>query len=90
LRCKRDWCSLFKHINKSRKKGAGLFFFAKHLNKTVPFFAYPSWSTVRSRFWKNEAVAPEAANTYGSENLARMSKGLAPHLLKLVSVLCFR
>ncbi|MCL6703960.1 DUF637 domain-containing protein [Pseudomonas sp. T1.Ur] len=38
----------------------------------------PSWSTVRSRFWKNEAVAPEAANTYGSENLARMSKGLAP------------
>ncbi len=38
----------------------------------------PSWSTVRSRFWKNEAAAPSAANTYGQENLDRMSKGLAP------------
>ncbi|SEJ84016.1 DUF637 domain-containing protein [Pseudomonas sp. NFACC07-1] len=38
----------------------------------------PSWSAVRSRFWKNEAAAPSAANTYGPENLDRMSKGLAP------------
>ena len=38
----------------------------------------PSWSAVRSRFWKNEAAAPNAANTYGPENLDRMSKGLAP------------
>jgi len=38
----------------------------------------PSWSAVRSRFWKNEASAPDAANTYGPENLDRMSKGLAP------------
>jgi len=38
----------------------------------------PSWSAVRSRFWKNEASAPDAASTYGSENLDRMSKGLAP------------
>lgn len=38
----------------------------------------PSWSAVRSRFWKNEAAGPNAANTYGPENLDRMSKGLAP------------
>lgn len=38
----------------------------------------PSWSAVRSRFWKNESAAPDAAKTYGSENLDRMSKGLAP------------
>lgn len=38
----------------------------------------PSWSAVRSRFWQNEASAPDAASTYGSENLDRMSKGLAP------------
>ncbi|WP_454846395.1 two-partner secretion domain-containing protein [Pseudomonas farris] len=38
----------------------------------------PSWSAVRSRFWKNESTAPDAANTYGPENLDRMSKGLAP------------
>ncbi|MBD8098071.1 hypothetical protein IFR08_19470 [Pseudomonas fluorescens] len=38
----------------------------------------PSWSAVRARFWKNEASAPDAASTYGSENLDRMSKGLAP------------
>jgi len=38
----------------------------------------PSWSTVRSRFWKNEAAAPNAADTYGSDNLDRMRKGLAP------------
>ena len=37
-----------------------------------------SWSTVRSRFWKNEAASPTAVTTYGSENVDRMSKGLAP------------
>ncbi|WCM22946.1 hypothetical protein NDK50_33765 [Paraburkholderia bryophila] len=38
----------------------------------------PSWSAVRSRFWKNEAQSPDAANIYGAENLDRMSQGLAP------------
>lgn len=38
----------------------------------------PSWSTVRSRFWKNEATASEAAEKYGAENLSRMTKGGAP------------
>lgn len=38
----------------------------------------PSWSTVRSRFWKNEATLPSAANKYGEENLGRMCKGCAP------------
>jgi filamentous hemagglutinin len=38
----------------------------------------PSWSTVRSRFWRNEAAAEGAAERYGAENLERMSRGRAP------------
>ncbi len=39
----------------------------------------PSWSTVRSRFWKNEAAAPGAGDRYGgTENVSRMQRGLAP------------
>lgn len=38
----------------------------------------PSWSAVRSRFWKNEAESADAAAKYGAENLARMKDGLAP------------
>lgn len=38
----------------------------------------PSWSTVRSRFWKNEAVGPDAVNEYGAANVERMKNGLAP------------
>ena len=36
----------------------------------------PSWSAVRQRFWKNEALN-NAAN-YSEANLARMRQGLAP------------
>ncbi|MDF7797812.1 hypothetical protein P4A91_25365, partial [Pseudomonas syringae] len=38
----------------------------------------PSWTTVRSRFWKNEAATTEATSKYGAENIERMKKGLAP------------
>ena len=38
----------------------------------------PSWSTVRSRYWKNEAAEPGAVEIYGAENVARMEQGLAP------------
>ena len=38
----------------------------------------PAWSTVRGRFWKNEATSPDAAAKYGQENLDRMRRGLAP------------
>jgi len=38
----------------------------------------PAWSTVRSRFWKNEAAAKGAAQRYSAENLKRMQRGLAP------------
>jgi RHS repeat-associated protein len=34
----------------------------------------PAWSTVRQRFWKNEALT----GTYSETNLLRMQKGLAP------------
>lgn len=38
----------------------------------------PAWSTVRSRFWKNEANEPMAGDQYGATNVDRMKKGLAP------------
>ena len=36
----------------------------------------PSWSTVRQRFWKNEALNNSVK--YSSSNVDRMKKGLAP------------
>jgi RHS repeat-associated protein len=38
----------------------------------------PSWSTVRSRYWKNEAASGEAAEKWGAENVGRMKRGRAP------------
>ncbi|GFO55464.1 hypothetical protein GMSM_24710 [Geomonas sp. Red276] len=38
----------------------------------------PSWTTVRNRFWKNEAAKPDAEAMWGLENIQRMKKGLAP------------
>jgi len=37
----------------------------------------PSWSTVRSRFWKNEAAAPQHGS-YTPRQLERMARGRAP------------
>jgi RHS repeat-associated protein len=39
----------------------------------------PAWSTVRQRFWKNEAFLN--GSTYSESNLLRMQKGLAPQRL---------
>ncbi len=41
---------------------------------------YPSWSTVRARYWKSEALSSSGA--YSEENLARMRQGLAPQDLE--------
>lgn len=38
----------------------------------------PSWSTVKSRYWKNEAL--NHAADYTQSNLNRMAKGLAPQV----------
>jgi hypothetical protein len=38
----------------------------------------PSWSTVRSRLWKNEASDPKISSQWSDSNLARMQRGLAP------------
>ena len=40
--------------------------------------ADPAWSTVRSRFWKNQGAAEGAAGRYGAENIDRMAAGKAP------------
>jgi len=39
----------------------------------------PAWSTVRQRFWKNEAFLN--GSTYSESNLLRMKRGLAPQRL---------
>lgn len=44
--------------------------------------AAPAWSTVRSRFWKNEAASPQHG-TWNSRQLNRMTKGLAPQRYNL-------
>jgi hypothetical protein len=38
----------------------------------------PSMSTMRKRFWKNEAAEPDAADQYGAANVSRMKRGMAP------------
>ncbi|MFF3394742.1 polymorphic toxin-type HINT domain-containing protein [Streptomyces sp. NPDC002669] len=38
----------------------------------------PSMSTMRKRFWKNEAAEPDAADQYGAANMSRMKRGMAP------------
>ena len=38
----------------------------------------PNWSTVRARYWKNEAAKSDAAKVHGAENVERMKRGLAP------------
>lgn len=38
----------------------------------------PSWTTVRTRFWKNQANATDVAKKWGAENIERMRKGRAP------------
>ncbi|WP_123814727.1 polymorphic toxin-type HINT domain-containing protein [Myceligenerans xiligouense] len=38
----------------------------------------PSLSTMRKRFWKNEAAEVGAADQYGASNVARMKRGSAP------------
>lgn len=38
----------------------------------------PSMSTMRKRFWKNEAAEPGAADQYGAANTGRMKRGMAP------------
>jgi filamentous hemagglutinin len=43
----------------------------------------PSWSTIRSRYWKNAATKADAAQRYGADNLGRMRTGLAPQRYNL-------
>jgi len=43
----------------------------------------PSWSTVRQRFWKNEAALNPG--NYSEANLARMRQGLAPQRINRVT-----
>ncbi|MFG1993930.1 LamG-like jellyroll fold domain-containing protein [Actinoplanes sp. NPDC048988] len=38
----------------------------------------PSMSTMRKRFWKNEAAEPDAADQYEAANISRMKRGMAP------------
>ena len=61
-------------------------------NRTI-FGTVPKWSTVRRRYWKNEAAQVRAASgdpkylsdpvKYSEENIRRMEQGLAPQRLNL-------
>lgn len=42
----------------------------------------PAWSTVRGRFWKNEAASPQYG-TWDAQQLDRMRRGLAPQRYNL-------
>jgi len=44
----------------------------------------PKWSTVRQRFWKNEAYSSKSGE-YSDSNLSRMQKGLAPQYRNAVT-----
>jgi len=44
----------------------------------------PSMSTLRKRFWKNEAAEPYPEQQYGKANVARMGRGSAPQRVKPV------
>jgi len=46
------------------------------INNLTPSGNVPSWNTVRSRFWKNEAL--NNPGEYTPEDLARMRRGLPP------------
>ena len=39
---------------------------------------YPSWSTVRSRYWRNAAQTAASSGKYTADNLARMRAGRPP------------
>jgi len=39
---------------------------------------YPSWSTAKSRYWKNKANSPKSINKYSPKKIKRMKRGRAP------------
>jgi hypothetical protein len=47
------------------------------INSSTKAGNYPSWSSVKSRYWKNAADAAEDGE-YSTSNLARMNQGKAP------------
>ena len=38
----------------------------------------PTWDTMRSRYWKNRALDPNAVELYGADNVELMKRGQAP------------
>ncbi|MEU0096501.1 polymorphic toxin-type HINT domain-containing protein [Kribbella sp. NPDC006257] len=42
----------------------------------------PALSTMRKRFWKNEAAEPAAADQWGADNVTRMQRGSAPQRMR--------
>ncbi|UUU30804.1 RHS repeat-associated core domain-containing protein [Streptomyces sp. CA-210063] len=42
----------------------------------------PTMSTMRKRFWKNEAAEPAAEDQWGKDNIERMKRGSAPQRMR--------
>ncbi|MEW6619829.1 MAG: RHS repeat-associated core domain-containing protein [bacterium] len=57
------------------------------VNKLTRAGKYPSWSAVRARVWKNEALKPDSLKKWGVENVERMKKGLPPHRINNIGKL---
>ncbi len=62
-------------VNVIEKKGWQL---GDDVYKNTAKGKFPSWSTVRARFWKNESSKSDAVEEYGGDNVERIQKGLAP------------
>jgi len=72
-----------KHVSKANGKAKKRWMIGDPVYNATSKGKDPKWSTVRSRFWKNEAAASDAADKYKLENLIRMKKGLAPQRFNL-------
>jgi filamentous hemagglutinin len=62
----------------SQSSGSSRWRVGDDINKPTANGAKPNWSTVRARFWKNEAAKSNATEVHGAENVERMKRGLAP------------
>jgi RHS repeat-associated protein len=49
-----------------------------NIYKTTRKGTEAAWSTIRSRFWKNEGAAANAVEKFGAENVKRIQTGAAP------------
>ena len=75
--------SSISHANKAKDVAKVGWKVGDDISKLTRAGNVPSWSTVRQRYWKNEALTNFKA--YSPENLLRMSQGRAPLTLNTIN-----